>query len=69
MVICIDHAHVSIRNDIGMIGHIFNFQGFDKPIPARIMMIIDLLDCDIIHDIDQDPDTIPDDADKKIYHI
>ena len=29
-------------------------------------MIIDLLDCDIIHNIDQDPDTITDDVDQKI---
>ena len=29
----------------------FQRHGFDKPIPARIMMIIDLSDCNIIHNM------------------
>ena len=44
----------------------FQWHGFDKPIAARIMMIIDLSECDIIHNMDQDPDTIPDDAEQLI---
>ena len=46
----------------------FNWDGFDKPIAARIMMIIDLSECDIIHTMDQDPDTIPNDASDRIIH-
>ena len=30
------------------------------------MMIIDLSDCDTIHIMDQDPDSIPDDAEQQI---
>ena len=32
------------------------------------MMIIDLTHCDIIHDMDQDPDTIPDNAGEMVIH-
>ena len=44
----------------------FQCQGFDKPITVRRMIILDLSDCDIINSIQQDPDTIPDDADQHI---
>ena len=48
----------------------FNWDGFEKPIAARIMMIIDLSECDIVHTMDQDPDTIPlDAADRIIHHL
>ena len=47
----------------------FQWQEFDKPVPTRIMMIIGLSGCDIIHNIDQDPDAIIDDANHKLYHI
>jgi len=44
----------------------FKWQGFESPIPARIIMIIDLTECDITYDMDQDPDTIPDDANERV---
>ena len=31
----------------------FNWQGYDNPIPDRIMTIIDLSYCKIIHEMDQ----------------
>ena len=37
----------------------FNWQGYDNPNPDIIMMIIDLNHCEIIHEMDQDPDSIP----------
>ena len=46
------------------------WQGFDKPIASRIKMIIDLSYCDIIHNMNQDPDIMPDDADQQsIPHL
>ena len=30
------------------------------------MIILDLLDCDIIHNMDQYPDTVPNDTDQQI---
>ena len=44
----------------------FQWQGFDKPIPASIVMITDLSDCGIIHNMDQDLDIILDDVDQQI---
>ena len=44
----------------------FDWEEFDTPIVAKIMMIIDLSNCDIVHDMDQDPDTIIDDAPDQI---
>ena len=48
----------------------FDWEEFDTPIVAKIMMIIDLSNCDIVHDMDQDPDTITDDApDRTVTHL
>ena len=48
----------------------FDLEEFDTPIVAKIMMIIDLSNYDIVHDMDQDPDTITDDAaDRIITHF
>ena len=44
----------------------FKWHGFDVSIPARIIMIIDLSNCDITYEMDQDPDTIPDDANERV---
>ena len=44
----------------------FNWEGFDTPIAARIIMILDLSECNIVHHMDQDPDTIPEDATARI---
>ena len=70
IAICIDDTHVSTRKDFWYDWAYFQWQGFDKPIPARIMMKIDILDFDIIHNMDQYPDTLPDDADQQnIPHL
>ena len=48
----------------------FDWAEFDTPVVAKIMMIIDLSNCDIVYDMDQDPDTIIDDApDRIITHL
>ena len=48
----------------------FDWEEFDSPIVGKIMMINDLSNCDIAHDMDQDPDTIIDDApDGIITHL
>lgn len=39
---------------------IFQEQGLDRRLPGRIMMIIDLSDCDIIYNINMDPDIVLD---------
>lgn len=44
----------------------FEWEGINSLIIGKIMMIIDLSNCDIMHDMDQDPDTILDDASKQI---
>ena len=44
----------------------YQWHGFDKHIAARIIRIDDLWDYDIIHNMDQDPHTLPNDADQQI---
>ena len=41
----------------------FEWEGYENPIPARIMMILDLTDINIIYDIDCDPDNLTHDPD------
>ena len=48
----------------------FKWSGYDLPIPGKIMLIIDLSDCDIIYDKDQDPDTLQqDDCNLNVEHL
>ena len=48
----------------------FQWQGFDKPIPTRIMMIINLSDFDIIYNMGQYSDIIPYDVEQNtIPHV
>ena len=44
----------------------FKWYDYDKLIPGRITTIIDLGDCDIAYETDQDPDTLLDDAIERI---
>ena len=44
----------------------FRWYGFEEPIAARILIIIDIIECEILNHMDQDPDTLPDDAHLRI---
>ena len=52
------------RKVVGMTGRILN--GFEEPIAARIMMIIGLSECEILHHMNKYLDTLPDDAHLRI---
>ena len=48
----------------------FNWEGFDTPIAARIIVILDLSECEIVHNMEHNPDTLPDDAtDRVVPHL
>lgn len=57
--LCISHPCYT-KKGFGYACAYFRWHGFDDPIAARTMMIMDLSDCEILSYMDQDPDTVLD---------